>query len=74
MNLPTIAKANAFSSYTISTADAATTGVRDIMAEQRPADDRIYNLRGQLVQGTLKPGIYIRNGRKVVIKQLTIDN
>ena len=68
MNLPTIAKANAFSSYTISTADAATTGVRDIMAEQRPADDRIYNLRGQLVQGTLKPGIYIRNGRKVVIK------
>jgi hypothetical protein len=30
--------------------------------------DVIYNLRGQKVTGTLKPGLYIKNGKKVVIK------
>ncbi len=30
--------------------------------------DAIYNLRGQKVTGTLKPGLYIKNGKKVVIK------
>ena len=31
-------------------------------------DGAIYNLRGQKVEGKLKPGLYIKNGRKVVIK------
>ena len=31
-------------------------------------DGAVYNLRGQKVTGTLKPGLYIKNGKKVVIK------
>ncbi len=31
-------------------------------------DGKVYNLRGQKVTGTLRPGLYIKNGRKVVIK------
>ena len=67
MNIPTIAKANAYSSYVVSVEQNSTVGIRDMMAEQNTSD-RIYNLKGQAVEGTLKPGVYIRNGRKVVIK------
>ena len=28
----------------------------------------VYNLRGQKVEGTLKPGLYIKNGQKFVVK------
>ena len=31
-------------------------------------DGAIYNLRGQKVEGKLKPGLYIKNGKKIVIK------
>ena len=31
-------------------------------------DDAIYNLQGIKVQGELKPGIYIQNGKKFVVK------
>ena len=34
----------------------------------RIADDAIYNLRGQKVTGTLKPGLYIKNGKKIIVK------
>ncbi len=34
-----------------------------------PADDSpVYNLQGVKVEGVLKPGIYIKNGRKYVVK------
>ena len=40
--------------------------------QQAPAlrivDDAVYNLRGQKVTGTLKPGLYIKNGKKIVVK------
>lgn len=32
------------------------------------ADGDIYDLRGQKVNGTLKPGLYIKNGNKFVVK------
>jgi len=35
---------------------------------QQDDSERVYDLRGQAVQGNLTPGIYIRNGRKIVIK------
>jgi len=68
MNIPTIEKANIFSSYVVSVEQPEIiTGVREIMAQEE-GSGRIYNLKGQAVDGTLKPGIYIQNGRKIIIR------
>ena len=43
--------------------------VTDIHSINAKADnDNIYNLRGQKVENTLKKGLYIINGKKVVVK------
>ena len=45
------------------------TAISETVAEPvRFEDGAIYNLRGQKVTGTLKPGMYIKNGKKIVIK------
>ena len=68
MNVPTIAKTNIFSSYAVNVEQPGTvSGISDRMATQEDAD-RIYNLKGQAVQGNLKPDIYIVNGRKIIKK------
>ena len=67
MNVPTIEKANIYSSYAIVVEQPVLTGIRETMAQQDDSE-RVYDLRGQAVQGNLTPGIYIRNGRKIVIK------
>ena len=66
MNVPTIAKANITTSYATDVSQTELAGISDMMAQQAP--QRTYNLKGQTVWGTLAPGIYIRNGRKVIIK------
>jgi len=68
MNIPTIARANITSSYVIDVEQPYSdiTGIRETMAQN--GDGRVYDLKGQAVQGTLRPGIYIRNGKKVVMK------
>ena len=47
------------------------TGIADINAAQRAADSRVYNLQGAVV-GTsldgLPAGVYVQQGRKVVVK------
>ena len=69
MNIPTIEKANIYSSYAIEVEQpGATDGIADIPMESRRESEQIYNLRGQAVQGALAPGIYIKNGRKFIIK------
>ena len=68
MNVPTIAASNITSSYVVDITADPSTGITDIMAQQ-PGSQQIYNLKGQAVQGTLKPGIYIRNGRKVIVRK-----
>ena len=67
MNIPTIAKTNVMSSYAVDVQEIIT-GISETMAEQRESDDRIFNLKGQAVQGTLTPGIYIKNGKKIIVK------
>ena len=50
-------------------------GISDF-AESQPAadmtnrlnDGRYYNLQGQVVEDPLRPGVYIRNGRKIAVK------
>ena len=46
---------------------AATTGIRDIMITPHGTDGAFYNLQGVRVMNPTK-GIYIYNGRKVVVK------
>ena len=36
--------------------------------ESKPIDGHTYDLSGRLCQGKLVPGIYIRNGRKIVVR------
>ena len=36
--------------------------------ESKPTDKRTYDLSGRLCQGKLVPGIYIQNGRKIVVR------
>ena len=36
--------------------------------ESKPTDKRTYDLSGRLCQGKLMPGIYIQNGRKIVVR------
>jgi hypothetical protein len=67
MNVPTIAKTNVFSSYAVDVQEIIT-GISETMAKQRESDDRIFNLKGQAVQGTLTPGVYIKNGKKIIVK------
>ncbi len=53
------------------TLHAGTTAIDDIVAdgeEMNPGDGRIFNLQGIEVKEPLIPGIYIRNGKKFVVK------
>ena len=69
MNVPTIAKANITSSYLYDITNEQPTGIIDVTMDTRRDSHLIYNLNGQVVSGALAPGIYIMNGRKVVIKR-----
>ena len=44
-----------------------TTGIEDV-TETKVSDNRIYNLQGVQVQNASKPGLYIKNGKKFVVK------
>jgi hypothetical protein len=69
MNVPTIAKANLFSSYAVSVEQPDITGICDRMAQQeQDASKSLFNLKGQSIKEPLAPGIYIRNGRKIIVK------
>lgn len=45
-------------------------GIEDIItdSETSAGDDKIYNLMGIEVKGNLAPGVYIRNGKKFLVK------
>lgn len=51
--------------------DGTTTGIEDLVVDGVKANGRVYNLNGQYVGNSLnglQPGIYILNGKKVVVK------
>ena len=48
--------------------DGDATGINELKAARQFEDGAIYNLRGQKVSGTLKPGLYIKNGKKIVVE------
>ena len=45
----------------------AITGIGQVVSA-KASDGRIYNINGQQVQGTFQKGIYIVNGKKVIVK------
>lgn len=47
---------------------AEESGVAEIGVAERPADNRVFNLMGVEVKGELAPGLYIRNGKKFIVK------
>ena len=44
------------------------TGIGQVMANTTTTNDKVYNLNGQQVAGKLQKGIYIANGKKVLVK------
>ncbi|MBE6256319.1 MAG: hypothetical protein E7105_12585 [Prevotella sp.] len=57
--------------YILISEDPEPVGIQDISNEAaaiRPADDSIFDLSGRRLGGTLKKGIYIINGQKVLMK------
>jgi hypothetical protein len=44
------------------------TGIDKTVVSSKVADGKIYNINGQQVQNTLQKGIYIVNGKKVIVK------
>jgi len=52
---------------TLTATGTVVTGISEL-SNAHYEDGAIYNLRGVKVEGTLKPGLYIKNGRKVVVK------
>ena len=69
MNVPTIAKANISTSYLIEADDDAALGVSSVMASTT-SEKAVYDLSGRRVPNdrTLSKGIYIINGKKVIIR------
>lgn len=52
----------------LKTNELVTTGIINVNADRREADDAIYNLQGIRVTDTSAPGIYIRGGKKFVVR------
>lgn len=51
--------------------DGTATGIEDLVIDNVKANDRVYNLNGQYVGNSLnglQPGLYIQNGKKIVVK------
>jgi hypothetical protein len=48
--------------------DGDATGISRIAAEAAAGDDVWYNLSGQRISAPTKKGLYIRNGKKVIVK------
>lgn len=51
--------------------DGTATGIEDLVIDGVKANGRVYNLNGQFVGNSLnglQPGLYIQNGKKIVVK------
>ena len=72
MNVPTIAKANIYSSYSLPVEQPAPTGISELYmatTESSATNDAWYTLDGrQLRAQPTKKGLYIHCGRKVVVR------
>lgn len=59
----------ASASYKLKVVDEVVNGIQGITIDNMPEDAKVYNLNGQRVNTkTLKSGVYVVNGKKVVLK------
>lgn len=59
----------ASASYKLSVVDEVVNGIQNITIDNMPEDAKVYNLNGQRVNTkALKSGVYVVNGKKVVLK------
>lgn len=59
----------ASASYKLKVVDEVVDGIQGITIDNMPEDAKVYNLNGQRVNTkTLKSGVYVVNGKKVVLK------
>ena len=59
----------ASASYKLTVVDEVVNGIQNITIDNMPEDAKVYNLNGQRVNTkTLKSGVYVVNGKKVVLK------
>ena len=59
----------ASASYKLKVVDEVVNGIQDITIDNMPEDAKVYNLNGQRVNTkALKSGVYVVNGKKVVLK------
>lgn len=56
-------------SYKLTVIDAVVDGIQNITIDNMPEDAKVYNLNGQRMNAkALKSGVYVVNGKKVVLK------
>lgn len=56
-------------SYKLTVIDKVVDGIQNITIDNMPEDAKVYNLNGQRMNAkTLKSGVYVVNGKKVVLK------
>lgn len=56
-------------SYKLTVIDEVVDGIQNITIDNMPEDAKVYNLNGQRMNAkTLKSGVYVVNGKKVVLK------
>lgn len=56
-------------SYKLTVIDAVVDGIQSITIDNMPEDAKVYNLNGQRMNAkALKSGVYVVNGKKVVLK------
>lgn len=56
-------------SYKLTVIDEVVDGIQNITIDNMPDDAKVYNLNGQRMNAkTLKSGVYVVNGKKVVLK------
>lgn len=59
----------ASASYKLKVVDEVVNGIQNITIDNMPEDAKVYNLNGQCVNTkALKSGVYVVNGKKVVLK------
>jgi hypothetical protein len=48
--------------------DDETTGLGRIENSESSIENAVYNLQGQRINSSLRKGLYIKNGKKVIVK------